>query len=121
MLVGSAVVGILTFLFQAEVIGPKVWMIGIGLGLYLAYVPYGCMLFDRMIAALGVVATAGFMIYVTDAFGYVRNMAFCSIKTSFSATLLSWIFRFVFLLDLDHLHSVLRLIFGLLFEKKSGD
>jgi len=46
-------------------------MVGIGLGLYLRYVPYGCMLFDRMIAALGVVATAGFMIYVTDAFGYL--------------------------------------------------
>lgn len=71
MLIGSAMVGILTFAKQAELISPVTWMIGIGLGLYLAYVPYGCMLFDRMIAALGVVATAGFMIYVTDAFGYL--------------------------------------------------
>jgi hypothetical protein len=42
--------------------------------LYLAYVPYGCVLFDRLIAATGVVATAVFMIYVTDAFGYVGSV-----------------------------------------------
>ena len=58
-------------------------MIGIGLGLYLAYVPYGCMLFDRMIAALGVVATAGFMIYVTDAFGYLGNIIVLLYKNFF--------------------------------------
>ena len=71
MISGSAMVGLLTFAKELGWISPVTWMIGIGLGLYLAYVPYGCMLFDRMIAALGVVATAGFMIYVTDAFGYL--------------------------------------------------
>ena len=87
MLFGSAVVGVLTFMYQTEIIGPKVWMIGIGLGLYLAYVPYGCMLFDRMIAALGVVATAGFMIYVTDAFGYVGNIGVLLYKNFFQRDL----------------------------------
>ena len=62
-------------------------MIGIGLGLYLAYVPYGCMLFDRMIVALGVVATAGFMIYVTDAFGYVGNIGVLLYKNFFQRDL----------------------------------
>ena len=42
-------------------------MILVGLGLYLGYVPYGCVLFDRTIAALGIVATAVFLIYVSDA------------------------------------------------------
>mgnify|MGYP001816941172 CR=1 FL=1 len=50
---------------------PVTWMIAIGLGLYLAYVPFGCVLFDRLIASVGAVGTAGFMIYVTDAFGYL--------------------------------------------------
>ncbi|MEE2787268.1 MAG: DUF5690 family protein [Myxococcota bacterium] len=83
MLAGSIMVGVLTYLFETQAIGPKTWMIGIGLGLYLAYVPYGCMLFDRMIAALGVVATAGFMIYVTDAFGYVGNIGVLLYKNFF--------------------------------------
>lgn len=83
MIVGSALVGILTYAWQVKLIGPEAWMIGIGLGLYLAYVPYGCMLFDRMIAALGVVATAGFMIYVTDAFGYLGNIIVLLYKNFF--------------------------------------
>jgi hypothetical protein len=45
-------------------------MLLVGLGLYLGYVPYGCVLFDRTIAALGIVATAVFLIYVSDAVAY---------------------------------------------------
>jgi len=71
MLSGMVVIGLATLLFDAGIIGGTPWMIAVGLGLYLGYVPYGCVLFDRMIAALGVVATAVFMIYVTDAAGYV--------------------------------------------------
>lgn len=71
MTAGVVMIGLTTLAFDLELIGGTVWMIAVGLGLYLAYVPYGCVLFDRMIAALGVVATAVFMIYVTDAAGYV--------------------------------------------------
>ena len=71
MLGGTALVGFSTFAFEAGWIGPKYWMIMIGLGLYAAYVPYGCILFDRLIATVGAIGTAGFLIYVTDAFGYL--------------------------------------------------
>ena len=50
-------------------------MILVGLGLYLGYVPYGCVLFDRTIAALGIVATAVFLIYVSDAIAYPGSVA----------------------------------------------
>ena len=74
MMSGTALVGISTLLYQWGWIGPIVWMILIGLGLYAAYVPYGCILFDRLIATVGVVGTAGFLIYVTDAFGYLGSV-----------------------------------------------
>jgi hypothetical protein len=67
---GALMVGISTLLFDGGVIGPRTWMILVGLGLYLGYVPYGCVLFDRMIAALGIVATAVFLIYLSDAVAY---------------------------------------------------
>jgi hypothetical protein len=70
MIAGSALIGIGTLLFDTGAIGPKTWMTLVGLGLYLGYVPYGCVLFDRTIAALGVVATAVFLIYVSDAVAY---------------------------------------------------
>jgi hypothetical protein len=70
MMAGSALVGIATLLFDLGGIGGVTWMTLVGLGLYLGYVPYGCVLFDRTIAALGTVATAVFLIYVSDAVAY---------------------------------------------------
>jgi MFS family permease len=70
MIGGSVMVGVATLLFDAGSIGPRSWMTAVGLGLYLAYVPYGSVLFDRTIAALGTVATAVFLIYVSDAVAY---------------------------------------------------
>ncbi|NVB80060.1 MAG: hypothetical protein HOV81_16825, partial [Kofleriaceae bacterium] len=67
---GAALVGVATLLFDTGLIGPTPWMLLVGLGLYLGYVPYGCVLFDRTIAALGIVATAVFLIYVSDAVAY---------------------------------------------------
>jgi len=75
MLVGTAGIGISTLLWQMGLLDPAAWMVLVGLGLYIAYVPYGCVLFDRLIAALGVVGTAGFLIYLTDAFGYLGSVA----------------------------------------------
>lgn len=73
MIVGALVAGGSTLLFQAGAIGPVVWMISVGLGLYVAYVPFNCVLFDRLIAATGTVGTAGFLIYVSDASGYLGS------------------------------------------------
>ncbi|MCB9761340.1 MAG: hypothetical protein H6739_15975 [Alphaproteobacteria bacterium] len=90
MLSGTALVGVATFAWQAGVLDPTLWMVAVGTGLYVAYVPYGCVLFDRLIAALGVVGTAGFMIYVTDAFGYLGSVALLLYK-NFGQADLSWL------------------------------
>lgn len=90
MLAGTAMVGITTWMMQAGMLDPTWWMILVGLGLYLAYVPYGCVLFDRLIAAVGVSATAGFLIYVTDAFGYLGSVALLLYK-NFGQPDLSWL------------------------------
>jgi MFS family permease len=70
MIGGSVLVGAATLLFDAGAIGGQAWLTLVGLGLFLGYVPYGCVLFDRTIAALGTVATAVFLIYVSDAVAY---------------------------------------------------
>ncbi|ACY15294.1 DUF5690 family protein [Haliangium ochraceum] len=74
LLLGAALVGGATLLFDAGLISGMVWMVSVGIGLYLAYVPFNCVLFDRMIAALGFVATAVFLIYVSDASAYVGSL-----------------------------------------------
>ena len=45
-------------------------MILTGLGAYLTYVPFGSVLFDRLIASTRAVGTAVFAVYVADAVGY---------------------------------------------------
>lgn len=90
MLSGTAMIGVTTGLHAAGLLSGEWWMILVGLGLYLAYVPYGCILFDRLIAAVGVTATAGFMIYVTDAAGYLGSVALMLYK-DLGTPNLSWI------------------------------
>jgi len=72
---GTALIAVGTAAWQMGLLSGEWWMIVVGFGMYVAYVPYGCVLFDRMLGALGVVGTAGFMIYVTDACGYLGTFA----------------------------------------------
>lgn len=94
MMAGLVLIAVATLMLRAGWIGGMTWMILDGIGLYLAYVPYGCVLFDRLIAATGVVATSVFMIYVTDAFGYVGSVIVLLVK-NFSNVELSWLDFFV--------------------------
>lgn len=67
---GLALMGAATLMRRAGAINGFWWMTACGLGSYLAYVPYGSVLFDRLIAYTRVVGTAVFAIYVADAVGY---------------------------------------------------
>ncbi len=70
MTFGLVLMGGSTLLHRAGWISGFWWMTACGLGSYLAYVPYGSVLFDRLIAYTRVVGTAVFAIYVADAIGY---------------------------------------------------
>ncbi len=86
MIAGSVLIGISTLAFDAGMLGASTWMTLVGLGLYLGYVPYGSVLFDRTIASLGVVATAVFLIYVSDGVAYGGSVAIVIYKTVGQAT-----------------------------------
>jgi hypothetical protein len=71
---GLVLLGIGTLCFDTGIISGFWWMMLVGLGSYLAYVPYGSVLFDRLIAATGLGGTAVFAIYVADAIGYTGSV-----------------------------------------------
>jgi hypothetical protein len=73
ILAGLALLGASTLAFDAGWLGALPWMIASGAGLYVVYTPFNAMLFDRMVAASGRVANAGFLIYVADAAGYAGS------------------------------------------------
>jgi len=90
----SAVFGYMTFgllllaaatgLLQAGVISGAVWMVLVGFGAYLAYVPFGSFLFDRITAGTRFVGTAVFAINLADATGYTGSVALQIYKDVFA-------------------------------------
>jgi hypothetical protein len=91
---GFLVLGGSTLAFQAHMLTPLTWMILTGAGLYMAYTPFNAMLFDRMIAFSGRVGTAGFLIYVADASGYLGSVALL-VWRNFAMVDLDWMGFFV--------------------------
>lgn len=71
VLIGAVILIGSTALFDSGKIDVTSWMIANGFGLFLGYVPFNCILFDRLVAVLGTVATAVFLIYVADSLGYM--------------------------------------------------
>ena len=72
---GTALLALSTLALQAGWIDGFWWMTLIGLGSYLAYVPYGSLLFERLMANTAIVGTAVFAIYLADAVGYTGSVA----------------------------------------------
>jgi hypothetical protein len=94
ILSGMILVGLSSYLFEAGIISPPVWMIMLGLGLYLGYVPFNSILFDRLIATFKYISTVGFLIYLADAFGYVGSIGVMLYK-EFGQAKLSWLDFFI--------------------------
>ena len=87
---GLALAGLSSLAFEAHWIGPISWMIALGAGLYLGYTPFNALLFDRFIAAGGRTGTAGFLIYVADAAGYLSSVTLL-IFYNFVGMRISWV------------------------------
>jgi hypothetical protein len=87
---GLLLLGVSTLAYQAELLSPLAWMILSGAGLYMAYVPFNAMLFDRLIAVSGTVGNAGFLIYIADAAGYLGSCTLL-IWRNFGLVQLNWL------------------------------
>jgi hypothetical protein len=94
IIIGMILIGVSTFLFQQGVIDAPIWMILIGIGLYLGYVPFNSIFFDRLIAAFQYIGTVGFIMYVADAFGYVGSIGVVLFK-NFGMANVSWLDFFI--------------------------
>jgi hypothetical protein len=64
-----------TYFYRLAILDdPFWWIVLVGLGAYIAYIPVGSMLFERLIACLRYKSNAGFLIYIADAMGYVGSI-----------------------------------------------
>ncbi len=81
---GMVLVGVATLGLDLHWYGGETWMILIGLGAYLAYVPFSSFLFDRIMAATRHAGTAVFAINLADAVGYTGSVLLQTYKDLFA-------------------------------------
>ncbi|GLB51301.1 hypothetical protein NBRC110019_03400 [Neptunitalea chrysea] len=93
LFVGVVATGGSTILYMMNAIAPWTWMTLLGLGLYLCYVPFNGIFFDRMIATFSVKGNSGYLIYIADSFGYLGSVLVLFYKNFFQSEI-SW-FKFV--------------------------
>jgi hypothetical protein len=63
------------------------WMVLVGLGSYLAYVPFGTALFERLLASTQFRGNAVFAIYIADSIGYTGSVSLQIYKDLFQSDL----------------------------------
>lgn len=73
VLAGFLLAGISSALFLAGIMDGRWWMQLVGLGLYMGYIPFNCIFFERLIASFRIVGNVGFLIYLVDAYGYLGS------------------------------------------------
>jgi len=91
---GMVIIGVSTLLFQQGNINAPAWMILVGLGLYMGYVPFNSIFFDRLLATFQYAGTVGFIMYVADAFGYLGSVGVMFFK-EFGYAQVSWLNFFI--------------------------
>jgi len=80
IIAGCVFIGVGTVLFTLNLTSPMVWMTLAGLGLYLAYVPYNAVFFERMLASFHFKGNVGFLMYLADSIGYLGSVSVLLIK-----------------------------------------
>jgi len=80
ILLGFVLIGVAATLYYQQLISPYLLMYGVAFGLYLAYVPYSILFFERLIALFRVKGNVGFLIYLSDSIGYTGTITVMLIK-----------------------------------------
>ncbi|MEQ9441715.1 MAG: DUF5690 family protein [Cyclobacteriaceae bacterium] len=91
---GSAVLLLLvTYAFEQGWISPVAWIISSGTFIYLPYILFHCLLFERFLALLRYPGTVGFLFYVADAGGYLASVSILLLKETIN-TQYQWVHFF---------------------------
>lgn len=115
---GTILIGLSTILFNTHIIAPYLWAILTGTGVYLAYVPFNSILFERIVALLRFKSNAGFLIYLADSFGYLGSIAILLFKNFYASNISTYKFLMGIGLYIAPITVVLMLGSLFLFRKK---
>jgi MFS family permease len=117
IMAGVLLSAIATLCFNLHVISPFLWMVLAVTGMYLAYIPFNCMYFERMLAAYKINGNVGFVMYIADAFGYLGTVTVLLIK-EFIPIQYSWVSFFSLLFYSAGILGVVLVIISLITHSK---
>lgn len=96
IIAGVSLSMIVTFFFNLHFVSPFIWMVLATAGLYLGYLPFNCLYFERMLSVYKIKGNIGFVMYIADAFGYLGTVVVLLVK-EFITIKYSWVNFFSFL------------------------
>ena len=91
---GGLMTGLATLGYRSNMLAPVAWMIAVGIGMYVPYIAFHVMVFERLIAVTRKESNIGFLMYIADAFGYLGSIAVMLFR-NFGARNVSWLDFFV--------------------------
>ncbi len=104
--------------FEAGIVGGAWWIILVGMGLYIPYILFNAVIFDRMIAVFRTAANVGFLIYLADSFGYLGYVG-VQLYRNFGVGEMSWLSFFTTLSYVMGIGGIaLAILAFVYFEKK---
>ncbi|MCX6317437.1 MAG: DUF5690 family protein [Bacteroidetes bacterium] len=120
IILGFSIAGVSTLAYMNGYVAPFWWMTLTGVGLYMGYVPFNCMLFERLIASFKYASNAGFIIYVADSFGYLGSDMILIVK-NFTGLHISWSQFFCWLVLGVSATGILLILLSAIYFKRKYD
>jgi len=118
ILLGFIICGVATLLFMYQIISGYYWIVLVGLGMYMGYIPFNSILFDRMIAAFRIKGNVGYFMYLVDSFGYLGSVLIIVLKGVMGVAISWTIFYRNGVLALSLIGSIVSIVTILYFNKK---
>ncbi|UZR97490.1 DUF5690 family protein [Chondrinema litorale] len=85
---------VVTYLFEMGKLSPVIWIVASGTSIYLPYILFHCLLFERFIALLKYRGTVSYLFYVADALGYLASVGILLMKEQMNFQI-SWVNFFI--------------------------
>jgi MFS family permease len=107
-----------TSLYHSGRMGPITWTILSGFSMYLPYIAYHTLFFERWIAFFKYKSNAGFLMYMSDAFGYLGSIIILLVR-NFATPSISWVNYFIYSSYILGVAVIILSVFLLFYFKKT--
>jgi len=115
--IGGLLLLLSTLLFYNQLMSPTYWMIIVGFSMYLPYIAFHALFFERWIAYFKIKSNIGFLMYVADAAGYLGSTLVLLFK-NFNSIQYSWVSFFTYSALVTSIIIIVLSIANFLYFKK---